>query len=224
MISLVSEIGADYSQLLNFLESQNWEAAEQETTALMDWIGYELPDDHSGCSSRVARGGWGARRRGPEFPCRDLITIDQLWMHYSDKQFGFSAQTIIYEEVTAKIEAEHMLEVSLSNRSTEKFLVSNRDSPPPSLDQLAALLSDRFGWPIDEQSFSGIQRSRKDLIFSLNAPVGHLPAGALRSLGADHLCIDGPRDAGYRYHPLWMYHGLAHLAIKLRFSQSRLAG
>lgn len=219
MIPLVSEIGADYSQLLNLLESQDWKAADQATTDLMGWIGYELPDDRSGNSSRVATGGWGARKRGPEFPCRDLITIDQLWMYYSDTKFGFSAQIAVYEKSIAKIEDEHRLENSLNDRRTDKFRASSRDSSSPSEDQLAALLSDKFGWPT--HSF-GVQRSRKDLNFSLNAPIGHLPAGAVRALGAHYLRMDGPRDTSY--HPLLMHSGLTHLAIKLRFSQSRLTG
>ena len=194
MISLVSEIGADYSQLSSLLELQNWQAAEQATTDLMNWVGNELPDNCSGDSSRVARGGWGARKRGPDFPCRDLITIDQLWMHYSAKKFSFSAQTAIYEKVTAKIEDEQMLEVSPDDHSTEKFRFGSRDSHSPSEDQLAALLSNKFGWPVDEPNLFGTQRKHKKLIFSLKAPIGHLPAGALRKLGASFLCIDGPRD------------------------------
>ena len=30
------------------------------------------------------------------FPCDDLRTIDQLWVHYSNGKFGFSVQKKIY--------------------------------------------------------------------------------------------------------------------------------
>uniref|UniRef100_UPI0026220B40 GUN4 domain-containing protein n=1 Tax=Crocosphaera sp. TaxID=2729996 RepID=UPI0026220B40 len=30
------------------------------------------------------------------FPCNDLRTIDQLWVHYSNGKFGFSVQKKIY--------------------------------------------------------------------------------------------------------------------------------
>jgi hypothetical protein len=32
------------------------------------------------------------------FPCKDLRTIDQLWVHYSDGKFGFSVQGKIFLE------------------------------------------------------------------------------------------------------------------------------
>lgn len=37
------------------------------------------------------------------FPCEDLRTIDQLWMHYSGGKFGFSAQKKLWLECGGKI-------------------------------------------------------------------------------------------------------------------------
>jgi hypothetical protein len=34
-----------------------------------------------------------------DFPCEDLRTINQLWLHYSNGKFGFSVQKEIYESL-----------------------------------------------------------------------------------------------------------------------------
>jgi len=37
------------------------------------------------------------------FPCEDLRTIDQLWVHYSNGKFGFSVQKKLWLECGCKI-------------------------------------------------------------------------------------------------------------------------
>ena len=43
--------------------------------------------------------GWLDRESIDNFPCEDLRTINQLWLHYSKGKFGFSVQKEIYESL-----------------------------------------------------------------------------------------------------------------------------
>ncbi|MFB2835827.1 GUN4 domain-containing protein [Floridanema evergladense] len=85
-----------------------------------------------------------------QFPCTDLRTIDRLWVKYSNGRFGFSVQKPILESVGAK-PGEWLL---WGPEIYKKFC-------------------DRVGW-YDRKKEEW--KSYEDIIFSLNAPVGHLPA------------------------------------------------
>ncbi|MFB2838412.1 GUN4 domain-containing protein [Floridanema evergladense] len=80
------------------------------------------------------------------FPCTDLRTIDRLWVKYSNGRFGFSVQKRIWESVGGK-------PGELSYEIYKKF-------------------GDRVGW---YEMKKDNWKTYKDLTFSLNAPVGHLP-------------------------------------------------
>jgi hypothetical protein len=43
--------------------------------------------------------GWLDTESIDKFPCEDLRTINQLWLHYSNGKFGFSVQKEIYESL-----------------------------------------------------------------------------------------------------------------------------
>ena len=73
-----------YSQLEILLAAGKWREADQETQYIMLKV---------------------ANRQGQHrltvedinnFPCEDLRTIDQLWLQYSNRHFGFSVQKEIY--------------------------------------------------------------------------------------------------------------------------------
>ena len=49
--------------------------------------------------SRESKRGWLKTEDIDNFPCEDLQTIDQLWLHYSQGKFGFSVQKEIYESL-----------------------------------------------------------------------------------------------------------------------------
>lgn len=83
VLLLLSEVGADYTQLYDYLVNRNWKEADKETKRLMLQVrnknDYLLTEDIE------------------NFPCLDLQTIDLLWRHYSEGKFGFSVQRSIWE-------------------------------------------------------------------------------------------------------------------------------
>lgn len=72
------------------LSKKDFKAANEETVKIMLWVarrekqGYLDDDDIK------------------KFPCRDLRTIDKLWLTYSNGKFGFSVQKQIWIECGAK--------------------------------------------------------------------------------------------------------------------------
>jgi hypothetical protein len=75
-----------YKVLVNYLANGRWKEADQETDRIMLEVagrteqGYLDPDDIK------------------DFPCEDLLTIDQLWVKFSGGRFGFSVQKQIWIE------------------------------------------------------------------------------------------------------------------------------
>jgi hypothetical protein len=82
-----SEVGIDYRPLAELLYKQKWEQADQLTTQLM------LK------ASGQQDSAWIDRNTMRNFPCRDLNTIDKLWLKYSKGKFGISVQKRIYLSV-----------------------------------------------------------------------------------------------------------------------------
>ncbi|WP_017293587.1 serine/threonine-protein kinase [Geminocystis herdmanii] len=85
-----SEVGLDYSTLETLLQNQSWRKADEETQKLMLKA---VNKEDSKCIDRSAMN---------KFPCRDLQTIDQLWVKYSNGKFGFSVQKRIYQSLGGK--------------------------------------------------------------------------------------------------------------------------
>ncbi|MEC4896142.1 MAG: GUN4 domain-containing protein [Oscillatoria sp. PMC 1051.18] len=106
-ISLASDVGADYSRLYDLLVANNYRKADEETKRIMLWVanarvrGYILDSDIQA------------------FPCRDLRTIDQLWVQYSGGRFGLSVQKRIYDRVGGNY---HKLGDLVGWRSHKKWL------------------------------------------------------------------------------------------------------
>lgn len=84
---LFSAVGVDYAQLRDLLAAGQWQKADEQTGALMLKIG------------RRVRAGWLREEDIKEFPCEDLLSIDRLWVKYSNDRFGFSVQSHIWESV-----------------------------------------------------------------------------------------------------------------------------
>jgi hypothetical protein len=93
--------------------------------------------------------GWLRNEDIEKFCCQDLSTIDALWVKYSNGYFGFSVQQRIWQEIGGKVD-----------QATER------------------LLEERLGWRVKSKWFpyDSDLVAYSDLIFSLNAPQGHLPA------------------------------------------------
>ncbi|WP_287239681.1 MULTISPECIES: serine/threonine-protein kinase [unclassified Okeania] len=84
---LISAVGVKYRKLQYLLAVQKWREADMETWGVLcDALGkrrksYLFRDDID------------------NLPCEDLLTIDCLWVKYSQGKFGFSVQKQIYESV-----------------------------------------------------------------------------------------------------------------------------
>lgn len=86
-IPLDSEKGVDYyRKLRDLLEAGQWRAADQETLQVMLKAANRVSD------------GWLDAASLKNFPCKDLKTIDQLWVTASKGHFGFSVQKKIWED------------------------------------------------------------------------------------------------------------------------------
>lgn len=79
-----------YGKLRDLLKSGKWKEADRETYVVM----LKAVDKEGG--------NWISREEMENFDCVDLRTIDQLWVKYSDKRFGFSVQRRIWEDCGAK--------------------------------------------------------------------------------------------------------------------------
>ncbi|MBF2087807.1 MAG: GUN4 domain-containing protein [Synechococcales cyanobacterium K44_A2020_017] len=94
-VLLESEKGVDYRELQKLLHVGKWKEADLETTTRMLQV-----------MNKEAQ--WEVERDDLiNFPCKDLKTIDRLWMHYSNDKFGFSVQRQIYVECGAKLDGEY---------------------------------------------------------------------------------------------------------------------
>ncbi len=86
-IALKSARGVNYSKLQQLLAAGNWKEADEETGKVMCQVARREPE------------GWLRPEDIDIFPCEDLRTINQLWLHYSKGKFGFSVQKEIYESL-----------------------------------------------------------------------------------------------------------------------------
>jgi len=84
---MVSAKGVDYRRLRDLLKAGKWQEADQETADRMCEVAGRTQE------------GWLRSEDIDRFPCEDLRTIDQLWVHFSDGKFGLSVQAKIYREL-----------------------------------------------------------------------------------------------------------------------------
>ena len=121
-----------YFKLAHYLQTGQWEEADYETYEVMcqvigkQGVEWEIEDIE-------------------KFPCKDLRTLDQLWVQFSSGRFGFSVQRDIYVDVGGKLDGEYYREAWL------KF-------------------SDRVKW-----SVGGNFLNYNQLTFDLTGATGHLP-------------------------------------------------
>ena len=94
-VELRSERGVDYAKLRDLLAAQKWQEADGETARVM----LQAAGRKSKGWLRVQDEEFLRVKDTDNFPCEDLRTINQLWLHYSDGKFGFSVQKEIYESL-----------------------------------------------------------------------------------------------------------------------------
>jgi len=171
-VSLESDVpGQDYTHLRNLLAEGKWKEADKETGRMMLLIGMIE-------KQRIIREGeYIGSDSGREdcltissfrfLPCKDICTIDRLWLKYSNGRFGFSVQKRIASEIR-----DNALSILLSG--LEKY---NYEA-----DQIGRTLERRIGWytPSDEMKI------HNDLTFSIQAPYGHLPTANYCSEGISY--------------------------------------
>jgi serine/threonine protein kinase len=87
VIECRSARGIDYTNLQNLLAKKQWQAADQETVYLM----LKATQRNKERYLRI--------EDVDNFPCEDLQTLDQLWLHYSQNKFGISVQKKIYQSL-----------------------------------------------------------------------------------------------------------------------------
>ena len=87
---LRSNRGIDYAKLQSFLESRQWQAANEETERVMLKVARRLRDR------------WLDGEAQDRFPQTDLETINRLWTQYSKARFGFTVQAQIFAEVQSQ--------------------------------------------------------------------------------------------------------------------------
>ena len=94
-VPLETEKGANYTKLRDLLRAKKWKEADYETYRIMITI--------------VGRkeGDWFRTEDLLNFPCKDLKTIDRLWVQASQGRYGFSVQKEIYVRCGAKLDGEY---------------------------------------------------------------------------------------------------------------------
>ncbi|MEM9217076.1 MAG: GUN4 domain-containing protein [Cyanobacteria bacterium P01_F01_bin.150] len=84
-----------FEALENYLKTGDLEQADQETYRLMiKTVGKE-------------EGDYFTEEELLNFPCEELLRIDDLWLKYSNGKFGFSVQKQIYVECGAKLDGKY---------------------------------------------------------------------------------------------------------------------
>jgi len=84
-----------YQQLEDYLKQGQWEKADEETYRLMiTTVGQEV-------------GQWFEPEELLNFPCEELLTIDGLWVRYSNGKFGFSVQKETYLKCGGKLDGRY---------------------------------------------------------------------------------------------------------------------
>lgn len=82
-----SEVGIDYSRLMNLLSKGKWRKADEETWAIA--LKAAVREEE----------GWLSLEDLQRFPKTDLATLDWIWDYYSHGQFGLRVQQQIWETV-----------------------------------------------------------------------------------------------------------------------------
>lgn len=80
-----SEVGIDYSRLMNLLSKGKWRKADEETWAIALKATFREEEE------------WLSLEDLAKFPKTDLATLDWIWDYYSHGQFGLRVQQQIWE-------------------------------------------------------------------------------------------------------------------------------
>ncbi|MBD2361642.1 GUN4 domain-containing protein [Anabaena minutissima FACHB-250] len=145
-----SSVGIDYSNLKQMLSEQKWRGADIETARILCLaVTYNekrlniIPESHTGYT-------WLSCEHILNLPSRDLNTINNLWLTYSNSKFGFSIQNEIYQSLGGTKE--------FNGEIRDKFGMS-------------------VVWRTTDKDGNYFWRNSDDCHFYIEtAPIGHLPS------------------------------------------------
>jgi serine/threonine protein kinase len=136
-----------YKKLNSLLQSQNFREADLETRNLVLKIAKREKD------------GWLRVEDAEEFPCKELRTIDKLWLKHSQQKFGISIQQKMYQSLW-----ENLYQIVSQTKECDVDTWSS--------------FGDLVGW-----KKSGKWIDYNHINFSLTAPSGHLPFAGIGGWG-----------------------------------------
>jgi hypothetical protein len=94
-LKIEQEAKKKFQNLENYLKSQQWDKADQETWTLMLMV------------TNREKEGYLELKNIQNFPCEDLLKLDRLWVEYGKRygfEFGFRIQKQIYVECGGKLD------------------------------------------------------------------------------------------------------------------------
>lgn len=152
-VPLLSELGINYSKLRDFLASERWKDADNETEMLI-------------LEASNRKGQLLNVESIQKLPKIDICTINQLWIASSRGHFGFSVQKQIWEEHKKNTDNEYELYCMFGNRVGwrkhgnwlwYKDMTFNMNAPKGHFPQRgleAVLLGKAIQWKLNEYTMS----------------------------------------------------------------------
>lgn len=125
--STASQIGADYTKLANLLAKQKLQSADQETSNKIFWLAKGKPDEY------IPMG------KIKKIPCKDLRTINNLWLAYSQGKYGFSIQRKLYKQIYEEVRHQpkvKYIELEVYNRFARRVGWTAKKNGPSYGDEL----------------------------------------------------------------------------------------
>ncbi|MDH6059132.1 GUN4 domain-containing protein [Chrysosporum bergii ANA360D] len=145
-----SSVGIDYSNFKKLLSEGKWKQADVETARLLCLAVRENEKRLNIIDEIDTDDTWLSSEHIPNIPSKDLNTINNLWLTYSNGKFGFSVQKEIYK----------------SYGGTQEFNGEIRDK-----------FGLAVGWRIADKDGNYFWRSSEDCHYHLESSFkGHLPS------------------------------------------------
>ncbi|MEG4309790.1 MULTISPECIES: GUN4 domain-containing protein [unclassified Microcoleus] len=147
---------SNYTRLRDLLAEGKWREADEETGKIIFSVGNSRYGEHAITTATHET-----------TPCKDISTIDRLWLKYSNGRFGFSVQRRIILGIQG--DALFILLRLPSERKGNRLEEMNKRI------ELQNNFHKLIGWYIPGKDGSGDVKKYNDLTFSIHAPYGHLP-------------------------------------------------
>ena len=161
--SEASAVGADYTKLDHLLSLGKFEQADLETAEKILTVMRRKADGQIYINDLE------------KFPCKDLGTINNLWLGYSGGKFGITVQRKLYQKILKDLSSQ-----------PRKTLKPNEDIETKVFDRFA----ESIGWKVKGKSLS-----ENELPVNQNGGEGYLPRSYMKLEGCNgirfSLCLLG---------------------------------